>query len=219
MGHGGRFIFTSRASRRAEEAASTVRGSPERNRNRRRPGHLEMCVNHLLKRPRYFKRLVTHRNGFGNVLYQWFETNGVFSNGRFRTLHKCLVGAQTSCWRVGVMLVRRRLTGLRGKKSGPRRMVLGLGRELALSRDRYGARAVGGRSGARVVGYRFQMSRSDERSCMSQRQGLNASVQRNSLGPRRMTMRRGPRTCHWSAIGARAVGTGSLVRICSLVRA
>lgn len=203
MGHGGRFIFTSRASRRAEEAASTVRGSPERNRNRRRPGHLEMCVNHLLKRPRYFKRRFTHRNGFGNVLYQWFETNGVFSNGRFRTLHKCLVGAQTSCWRVGVMLVRRRLTGLRGKKSGPRRMVLGLGRELALSRDRYGAR---------VVGYRFQMSRSDERSCMSQRQGLNASVQRNSLGPRRMTMRRGPRTCHWSAIGARAVWTGSLVR-------
>lgn len=210
MGRGGRFIFTSRASRRAEEAASTVRGSPERNRNRRRPGHLEMCVNHLLKRPRYFKRRFTHRNGLGNVLYQWFETNGVFSNGRFRTLHKCLVGAQTSCWRVGVMLVRRRLTGLRGKKSGPRRMVLGLGRELVLSR---------GRSGARVVGYRFQMSRSDERSCMSQRQGLNASVQRNSLGPRRMTMRRGPRTCHWSAIGARAVGTGSLVRICSLVRA
>lgn len=81
MGHGGRFIFTSRASRRAEEAASTVRGSPERNRNRRRPGHLEMCVNHLLKRPRYFKRLVTHRNGLGNVLYQWFETSEMFSNG------------------------------------------------------------------------------------------------------------------------------------------
>lgn len=148
-----------------------------------------------------------------------FEMYRMVSNGRFRTLHKCLVGAQTSCWRVGVMLVRRRLTGLRGKKSGPRRMVLGLGRELVLSRDRSGARAVGGRSGARVVGYRFQMSCSDERSCMSQRQGLNASVQRNSLGPRRMTMRRGPRTCHWSAIGARAVGTGSLVRICSLVRA
>ena len=132
-----------------------------------------------------------------------FEMYRMVSNGRFRTLHKCLVGAQTSCWRVGVMLVRRRLTGLRGKKSGPRRMVLGLGRELVLSRDR---------SGARAVGYRFQMGRSDERSCMSQRQGLNASVQRNSLGPRRMTMRRGPRTCHWSAIGARAVGTGSLVR-------
>ena len=81
MVHGARFIFTSRASRRAEEAASTVRGSPERNRKRRRPGHLEMCVNRLLKRPRYFKRLVTHRNGLGNVLYQWFETNEMFSNG------------------------------------------------------------------------------------------------------------------------------------------
>ena len=79
MGHGGRFIFTLRASRRAEEAASTVRGSPER--NRKRPGYLEMCVNRLLKRPRYFKRLVTHRNGFGNVLYQWFETSEMFSNG------------------------------------------------------------------------------------------------------------------------------------------
>ena len=81
MVHGARFIFTSRASRRAEEAASTVRGSPERNRNRRRPGHLEMCVNHLLKRPRYFKRRFTHRNGLGNVLYQWFETSEMFSNG------------------------------------------------------------------------------------------------------------------------------------------
>ena len=81
MVHGAWFIFTSRASRRAEEAASTVRGSPERNRKRKRPGHLEMCVNRLLKRPRYFKRLVTHRNGLGNVLYQWFETNEMFSNG------------------------------------------------------------------------------------------------------------------------------------------
>ena len=56
-----------------------------------------ICENHLLKCTGWFQKVVFAQNGLGNVLYQWFETNGVFSNGRFRTLHKCLVGAQTSC--------------------------------------------------------------------------------------------------------------------------
>ena len=44
-----------------------------------------MCENSRLKQIVYFKRPITHKNGPGNVLYQWFETIGAFSNGCFRT--------------------------------------------------------------------------------------------------------------------------------------
>ena len=141
-----------------------------------------------------------------------FEMYRMVSKGGFRTemaLVMCFINGlkRTGCFQTAVfahrasaLFARRHLVGaqascgLRGKKSDPRRMVLGLGRELMLSRDRSGARVVGGRSGARVVAYRFQMSRADERGCVHQRRGSNANMQRNSLGPRRMTMRRGPRT-------------------------
>ena len=52
---------------------------------RDRPENAGMCENSRLKQIDNFKRPITHKNGPGNVLYQWFETNGAFSNGCFRT--------------------------------------------------------------------------------------------------------------------------------------
>lgn len=52
---------------------------------RDRPKNAGMCEDSRLKQIDNFKRPITHKNGPGNVLYQWFETNGAFSNGCFRT--------------------------------------------------------------------------------------------------------------------------------------
>ena len=124
--------------------------------------------------------------------------NGLKRTGCFQTavfahrasallVRRRLVGVSVSCWCAGVLR-------FAGQEERPKTNGAGFRTRTHVVAGSLWARVVVGRSGARVVAYRFQMSRADERGCVHQRRGSNVNMQLNSLGPRRMTMRRGPKT-------------------------